>query len=299
MFRPLSIKDGMDFMMTFFDKIISNFPEAPADQVKAYSSRNIAMIETTYVPPYECVYSDYHFIIPIRQAPPIIIDSKTFPIGSGSIFSCNPGQVHRAAEKIDPNCAFIALYIQKEHLLETSKAVLHTESLEFENKCFNFTPTIRCLIHSFMEEARTMQLGYEMYLQGFDIQIAVNLLREGRHNLSQKPIYLKDYADNLCINRAIAYLTENFDKNITLKELANEVNYSPFHFLRIFKSNIGITPSEYLLNVKIHKAKNLLKHTNLPITEICYLCGFSSTSYFNQAFKRKTGASPSYYKKNV
>jgi AraC-like DNA-binding protein len=60
-----------------------------------------------------------------------------------------------------------------------------------------------------------------------------------------------------------------------------------------------MSPSEYLLNVKIEKAKKLLKYTDHAITEICYLCGFSSASYFTQAFKRKTGVSPSYYKKNT
>jgi AraC-like DNA-binding protein len=171
--------------------------------------------------------------------------------------------------------------------------------LEFKNICFSFSPKVKNLVYTFIEESNAQQPGCELYLQNLSFQIAISMLREGNHNLSSKNLSMQVYSDNKSVKTAIEFLTEHYDKTISLKELSHEVNYSSYHFLRIFKSATGMSPSEYLLNVKIEKAKKLLKYTNHAITEICYLCGFSSTSYFTQAFKRKTGVSPSYYKKNT
>ncbi len=71
---------------------------------------------------------------------------------------------------------------------------------------------------------------------------------------------------------------------------------SPYHFIRIFKNETGKTPYEYLVDIKIEKACSLLRRSNLSVTEICFLCGFNSSSHFSTVFKQKIGVSPSMYR---
>jgi len=74
-------------------------------------------------------------------------------------------------------------------------------------------------------------------------------------------------------------------------------NFSPYHFIRVFKSETGTTPYDYLLNSKIEKAKKILEEEEKPITEVCFLCGFFNPSHFSTTFKKKVGISPYKYRR--
>lgn len=286
-------------MDCLYDTVIAQIPGVPKDKVEFSSTNNLAVVKTTYIPAREGKFYDYHFIIPIQDTPPIIVDNKEYPLKPNFVFSSNPNQLHKPVDTGDKSCLFLGLFIEKAFLRETSKTLFSSEDLQFDNKCFSLNPQTKSLLYSFIEESSTQQLGNELFLQALSIQIAVKILREGNHNLNNLPLMLNEYSDKKCINRAIDFLMSNYNSTITLNDLAREVNYSPFYFLRIFKQSTGMTPFEFLLEIKLEKAKNLLKHTDFSMTEICYLSGFTSTSHFTQAFKRKTGVSPTNYKKNM
>ena len=116
-------------------------------------------------------------------------------------------------------------------------------------------------------------------------------------------IYLKKHAikqisvpDNL-ISSAIRYINENYEQPITLDDICSKIHMSKYYFSRKFKEVMGITIMEYLLNTRIAAAKNFLTSTNASIGEISKLCGFSSHSYFCQAFKHNSGITAIQYRK--
>jgi hypothetical protein len=76
-------------MELFFDSFIKNFPEAPMEKVKAYSSDNVSLIETTYLPFGEFYYDHYHFIIPMNEVPAVLTENKLISIRTGVVFPCN------------------------------------------------------------------------------------------------------------------------------------------------------------------------------------------------------------------
>ena len=71
---------------------------------------------------------------------------------------------------------------------------------------------------------------------------------------------------------------------------------SPYHFLRTFRALVGITPHQYVLRTRLHRAALLLRRTDQPVANIAFDCGFGDLSTFNRRFKRVMGASPSDYR---
>ena len=96
------------------------------------------------------------------------------------------------------------------------------------------------------------------------------------------------------IVQAKLYIDDHYGDSIDLSNIADEAYFSKFHFIRAFKNTYGKTPHQYLIYVRIEKARELLK-TGTPVSEVCYTVGFESLSSFSGLFKRMAGLSPSAY----
>ncbi|WP_430884246.1 helix-turn-helix transcriptional regulator [Fusibacter sp. JL216-2] len=92
---------------------------------------------------------------------------------------------------------------------------------------------------------------------------------------------------------AIAYIQENINNPITVKELSWVVNMSESNFSRQFKNVTGSSPTEYIRNFKLARARDMLKSKN--VTEVCYELGYENVSYFIRLFKNKYGWTPKQY----
>lgn len=99
------------------------------------------------------------------------------------------------------------------------------------------------------------------------------------------------------LRRAIEFINDSLDRNITLAEIAAQIEMSPYHFARMFKYSTGLAPHQYVLNLKIDRAKTLLSETSLPLAEIAYRLGFASQSHFTAMFRRLTSTTPKAYRK--
>jgi AraC-like DNA-binding protein len=92
--------------------------------------------------------------------------------------------------------------------------------------------------------------------------------------------------------QAKMFIDENYSSPIDLNNIADEAAFSKFHFIRLFKEIYGKTPHQYLIAVRIEKAKDLLK-TGDEVKNVCCDVGFESISSFSGLFKRVVGISPS------
>jgi len=91
-------------------------------------------------------------------------------------------------------------------------------------------------------------------------------------------------------------IDEHFAKPITLEWLAAQAHISKYHLSHSFRRQYAISPIQYLNKRRLREAEHLLAHTTHSLSEIGNMIGFSSASYFSQAFKRHTGLSPSEYR---
>lgn len=96
---------------------------------------------------------------------------------------------------------------------------------------------------------------------------------------------------------AVKFMDENFSRDITLEELAALCGVSLQHFCRVFRQQCGMRPMEYLALRRVAEAKRLLSTTELSVSEISAMTGYSTPTYFGTVFRRCEGLSPSEWRR--
>lgn len=98
------------------------------------------------------------------------------------------------------------------------------------------------------------------------------------------------------IDAAVYQINEHFDEPLSLRELADSAALSEYHFIRVFRAAVGMTPQQYLITVRMDHAKYLLRTTDLTVQQAAYAVGYGSESAFCAAFRRSVGKTPSQYR---
>ena len=98
------------------------------------------------------------------------------------------------------------------------------------------------------------------------------------------------------ITDAVRRIETAADEEVTLAMLAREAGMSPYHFLRIFRDIMGMTPYQFVLRTRLHRAAVRLRSTREPVSTIAFEAGFNDLSTFNRRFRRVLGESPSRYR---
>ena len=101
---------------------------------------------------------------------------------------------------------------------------------------------------------------------------------------------------NLSIARAKQYIEENYQQNISLEEVAGNVFLNKNYLSELFHKEVGCSFSQYLTEVRIEKAKLLLRETHMKVKEIADMTGFDNPSYFIQVLKKTQGCTPNEYR---
>ncbi|MBZ9634287.1 helix-turn-helix domain-containing protein [Clostridium sp. FP1] len=108
----------------------------------------------------------------------------------------------------------------------------------------------------------------------------------------------KEYLHNF-IEESIKYIKEHFRERLTLEIVASKAFMNPKYFSHVFKKEMGVAFTEYVINLKIQYACRLLETTNYPAYRISIECGFSDPSYFNRVFCAKMNMTPNKYRKHI
>lgn len=103
----------------------------------------------------------------------------------------------------------------------------------------------------------------------------------------------------LAVTRARSFISEHLGEDLTLKQVAQASNMSPFYFCKVFKGATGVTFTDYVSRARVEKTKQLLLNSNTRVSEAAYEAGFQSLSQFNRVFRRIEGQSPSAYREHL
>lgn len=98
------------------------------------------------------------------------------------------------------------------------------------------------------------------------------------------------------VDGVVAYIHKHIDEPLTLRRLARYAAYSPFHFSRLFKERVGVSPQYYVSSLRLHRAKHLLLTTDLSVREISLEIGQQSLGTFTRRFTAKVGLPPARFR---
>lgn len=220
---------------------------------------------------------------------------KAEEISKGQIHFVKKGIAHRIVAHEGNNFRYICIGYVPCKNYETTRDIF--KSLESVN---SFIATdlgnIRILSEMLINESYTKESYNNVMLNAYMVQIITEICRlynGSKKNSGNK--YQNSYS-GLAIYHALRYIDRNYLEINSIKEISEKLSYSEYYLAHIFKEKMGVSIKQYITEKKVAEGCNLLKNSNLSITEISDKLGYSSPHSFSQNFKKITGVSPSDYK---
>jgi AraC family transcriptional regulator len=168
---------------------------------------------------------------------------------------------------------------------------LDADRIELIEKRGGTDPTLQHIAMALRAGVQTGAALDRMYGEALSTALAVHLLREyGAAALGPKRQYGGLPREKLV--RAVEYIQDQLDADLTVSGIAQAVGMSPDHFTRLFKKSTGQTPYEYVVEARVRKAKELLTTGKFTISEAAYHVGFVDQSHLTRHFKRVFGLPP-------
>jgi len=198
-----------------------------------------------------------------------------------SQFELHPLQCERTYSAIE--LSFEGSFIDK---------ILEKENFPFGDRCNFHDPLLNGLVTELYRSA-FRKTAENLYFESLAVACVIHLATT--YTLSHKKIFsLKGKLSSHQLQRVIAFIRETISRPVSLEELATCCHLSVFHFARLFKNTLGISPYRYVLRTKIEYARNLV-NSKKAVGDIAYSLGFTDSAHFCNAFKRFTGHSPLQY----
>ncbi|MBE9054017.1 helix-turn-helix transcriptional regulator [Nostocales cyanobacterium LEGE 11386] len=222
-------------------------------------------------------------------------NNEFYTRGDLSLF---PAHQTAPTTKCHNDAEYINLLIEPTLLMQTARESADLDHVEIIPQLKFRDPLLQHIALELKHELTLYGADSYLYAEVMSISLAVHILRR----YTTKVLRLKTYVDGLPTYKlkiAIAYIEDNFDQQLTLNEIASEIQMSSHYFASLFKQSVGITPYQYITNCRIEKAKYLLAHSNLTILDICTQVGFQSQSAFTRTFRKHTSTTPKVYRNSL
>ena len=220
-----------------------------------------------------------------------LIEDQLYPVGINHLVIINPNIVHTEVSLNAQPLEYIVLGIEGIQLAgsdvsDRQFSILdHYESVEISG----------CL-RNILREMEQKNTGYEDVCQAYMEILIIRLMRS-------TALAVPAEAQTVSANRQCAavrrYIDLHFKEPLTLEQLAEEGHMNKFYLSHAFKREYGVSPINYLIAKRIEESKYLLAETDLSMSQIAQLLGFSSLSYFSQVFQRTQAVSPKEYRQHL
>lgn len=234
------------------------------------------------------------------------ISGEPVSIGPNDIVIIKPRQYHKFIVKSRQGCEFIVLSFkfENEYNSDFSKISLEDflnfvrgrESGSYIVLKVSQKNEIITLMNRIIRERGSSELGSEFlnYLLVLELFVLISraLKMEWENSIKGKSAKVKELVDT-----AVKFIDNNFERDISLGDIAKYVFLSPSYFARVFKEQTGMSPKNYVLKTRIERSKELLAETGWKISDIALSVGFSTQQRFNEIFKKYTGLTPMEYRK--
>lgn len=232
-----------------------------------------------------------------------LVNGTEYDVQAGDVIMCNPGVKHQniVINKKEPTVEFFTGFTDfhfknmppNSIILKDNGFVLRTNTetkQEISRHCFEM-----------IAENELNQVGKYFMLKSHLMQIMLLIIREITEvkDTSLKGCNFESYHKSYVVKKIINYLNENYENKISLDQIAHNMYLSPVYISKIFKEETGESPINYLIKIRLEKAKDILATSNGgSIKSIANSVGYDDVYHFSKLFKKYYGTSPLYYKKS-
>lgn len=213
-----------------------------------------------------------------------LIQGQIFPVDTNSMVIINPNTLHTEMSLDAQPLEYIVLGIDGIELATSENSngqfciLNHFESTDISS----------CL-RNILREMELKNAGYEDICQAYTEILVIRLMRSTALIPQAEPQVISGNRQCAAIKR---FIDLHFKSSLTLEQLAEEAHMNKYYLAHSFKREYGISPINYMISRRIDESKYLLEETDLSMSQIAQLLGFSSLSYFSQVFHKAQGVSP-------
>ena len=227
------------------------------------------------------------------------VNGTIYQLNKGSIFLLTPADFHEVAPLADTSLKIYNIIFAEEMLGEELRHLLFDVSRQyitaFTTEEFN---RIEAGFSRIWAEMNLEQLGQQLVVRSELTSLLIELVRkcpplaglqeQNNHKLAHPAVH-----------KALTYIQHHFREEISLQNVASQVQLNPNYFSECFRKTTGTFFQTYIINLRLSFAASLLQVSQLPVTEICYASGFNTLSHFERFFKQKYKQTPNAYRRNA
>jgi AraC family L-rhamnose operon transcriptional activator RhaR len=225
-------------------------------------------------------------------------------VQAGQVFVARPGQTHEIiSSEADPLGIYFWSYTlipSRECQYEAGVDVLLNAFLASQKPLSTPPPAMSRILELLTEEIVQKAPGYVQALSGLVVKL---LLDTARAVVEVPPQCIQDELstkspEGTVIPMVVRYLRDNYNRAISMRDLEVQVHLSERHISRLFRNVMGMSVLEYVTNLRVEIAAQLLLEQRLAIKEVAQATGYPDVRYFTTLFRQHTGLTPAVFRQN-
>ena len=238
-----------------------------------------------------------------------MVEGRTEKVETGSVFFTLPWQVHGSPYSKEPENMIwhVLFHLDKDYaapqpdfqftddlgFTARETMILSTAFASSTRHCFRATPTMRNMMQALIGELQSTHELREVLTNTLLQAVLVELKRIVTLEVSDIEIYTRSEQSVQALTNLIS---SNCGQDWTLSKMADHCGIQRTQLCKIFQKLTGSTPIEYLLRIRIERAKILLRSSDIKVIDVALECGYSSSQYFANSFRHATGMTPTKYR---